>query len=264
MQWMNGKYAQWFNRRHERSGHLFQGRFKGFLVEKESYLLALIRYVALNPVRAGMVDRPEKYNWSSYRATAGLETAPTWLTTDWALAPFGRDLATQQRGYRELIDGGAVISRSPLEDAVDHLFLGNASWVEKMQALVDSKPRGREHPTEQRSTGRPSVATIIEVVAEVFQVSESDIRTGHGGIERAVVSWLGCYEGMRRLTGIAEALGLRSTNRVSAMIAECDRDLKDDTLLREAVGRCLDLLRRGRPLIVDVDRQPNSSLALDC
>ena len=59
MKWMNGKYAQWFNRRHKRCGHLFQGRFKGFLVEKESYLLTLIRYVALNPVRADMVKRPE-------------------------------------------------------------------------------------------------------------------------------------------------------------------------------------------------------------
>ena len=262
MQWMNGKYAQWFNRRHDRSGHVFQGRFKGFLVEKESYLLALIRYVALNPVRAGMVDRPESYCWSSYRATAGYETAPTWLTTDWALAPFGRDLATQQRGYREFIDEGAGISRSPLEDAVGQLFLGTASWVEKMQALVDSKTRSREHPAEQRFAGRPSVATIIEVVAEVFHASETDIRTGHGGIERTVVSWLGCYEGMRRLSGIAETLGLRSTSRVSAMIAECDRDLKEDALLHEAVDRCLDLLRRGHTLMPAVDRPADSSVAL--
>src|SRR5258708_25348510 len=59
-----------------------------------------------------------------------------------------------------------TLFRSPLEDAVDHLFLGNASWVEKMQALVDSKPRGQEHPAEQRLTGQPSVATIVEVEAD--------------------------------------------------------------------------------------------------
>ena len=125
-----------------------------------------------------------------------------------------------------------------------------------------SKPRSWEHPAEQRFAGRPSVATIIEVVAEVFQASETDIRTGHGRIERTVVSWLGCYEGMRRLSGIAEALGLRSTSRVSAMIGECDRDLKDDALLHEAVDRCLDLLRRGRALMPAVDRPADSSLAL--
>lgn len=262
MKWMNGKYAQWFNRRHNRSGHLFQGRFKGFLVEKESYLLALIRYVALNPVRAGMVDRPESYCWSSYRATAGYEPAPTWLTTDWALALFGRDLAMQQSGYREFVDEGAGISRSPFEDAVGKLFLGTASWVEKMQALVESEPRSREHPAEQRFAGRPALTTIIEVVADVFQVSEADIRMGHGGDERKVVSWLGCYEGMRRLSGIAEALELRSASRVSAMIADCDRDLKDDAAMREAVDRCLDHLRRGRVLEQAVGQPANSSLAL--
>ena len=154
MKWMNGKYAQWFNRRHERSGHLFQGRFKGFLVEKESYLLALIRYVALNPVRAGMVKRPEEYPWSSYRATAGYEPAPPWLTTDWALAPFGADLATQQTGYRQFVDEGAGITRSPLEDAVGQLFLGTAPWIEKMRVLIESKPRDTEHPEAQRCAGQ--------------------------------------------------------------------------------------------------------------
>ncbi len=168
----------------------------------------------------------------------------------------------QQSGYRQFIDEGAGISRSPFEDAVGQLFLGTASWVEKMQALVESKPRSREHPAEQRFAGRPSVATIIEVAAEVFQRSEADIRTGHGGIERTVVSWLGCYEGMRRLSGIAEALGLRSTSRASAMIAECDRDLKEDALLDAEVDRCLELLRRGRALVHAVDDPANSSLAL--
>ena len=70
MKWLNQKYAQWFNRRHDRVGHLFQGRFKSILVQKETHLLELLRYVALNPVRAKMVARPEEYRWSSYRAKA--------------------------------------------------------------------------------------------------------------------------------------------------------------------------------------------------
>jgi Transposase IS200 like len=263
MKWMNGKYAQWFNRTHKRSGHLFQGRFKGFLVEKESYLLALIRYVALNPVRAGMVKRPESYRWSSYRATAGYDAVPPWLTTDWALGSFGHDLATQQAGYRQFVDEGACITRSPFEDAVGQLFLGSAAWVETMQALVDSAPRSKEHPAAQRFAGRPSVATIIEAVAEVFQQPEEKIRTGHGGDERKVVSWLGCYEGMRRLCGIAEALGLRGTSRVSAMIAECERDMNSGVLLHAAIDRCRDLLQRRLSSARPVDQPaPVSSIAL--
>ena len=89
MQWLNGRYAGWFNDVHHRAGHLFQGRFHSFLIEKETYLAEVLRYVVLNPVRARMVDRPEQYRWSSYRATAGLESAPDWLDRTAALQMFG-------------------------------------------------------------------------------------------------------------------------------------------------------------------------------
>src|SRR5258708_14059126 len=245
MKWMNGKYAQWFNRRHKRSGHLFQGRFKGFLVEKESYLLALIRYVALNPVRARMVERPEQYRWSSYRATAGLETVPPWLTTAWALTPFGPDLISQQQGYREYIDEGAGIERSPLDDAIGQLFLGTEPWIEKMRVLVESKLRCTEHPAEQRFAGLPTVASITELVAEVFKDKPHAIRNRRQGIERKIVSWLGCYEGIERLCGVAAALRRRSTSQVSAMIAQYDRELGKNAGLLAKLDRCRVLPLRG-------------------
>lgn len=79
---LNGVYTQAFNRRHRRVGHLFQGRFKAIVVEKEAHLLELCRYVVLNPVRAGTVTHPRAYAWSSYRATAGQAPVPVWLTVD--------------------------------------------------------------------------------------------------------------------------------------------------------------------------------------
>ena len=88
MHWFNTTYASWFNRRHERCGHLYQGRFKAKLVEEETYFAEVLRYVVLNPVRAGMVSRPEHYKWSSYRATAGLELAPEWLDLETAYTAF--------------------------------------------------------------------------------------------------------------------------------------------------------------------------------
>src|SRR5260370_19760894 len=106
MQWLNGTYADWFNRKYKRVGHLFQGRFKSFLIEKEADLLEVLRYVVLNPVRAGMVERPEAYRWSSYRATAGVEAAPEWLDVDAALALFAPDAALARTYYRELVLAG--------------------------------------------------------------------------------------------------------------------------------------------------------------
>jgi putative transposase len=82
MHMLNQLYAEYFNWRHRRVGHLFQGRFKAFLVDSEEYFREVARYVVLNPVRAGMRKTPGGYKWSSYRATAGLEEAPEWLAVD--------------------------------------------------------------------------------------------------------------------------------------------------------------------------------------
>jgi putative transposase len=108
MKWVEGKYVQAINRRHGRSGPLFEGRFKSQLVEEESYLLELMRYIALNPVRAGMVGRPEEYRWSSHRALAGFEEVPKWIDGRWALERFGPDLASQQREYRAFVETGIL------------------------------------------------------------------------------------------------------------------------------------------------------------
>lgn len=89
MQKLNSGYAQWWNHRHERVGHTFQGRFKDQIVEEESYALTLARYVVRNPVRAGLVQRPEDWRWSSYPATIGLEPLPSFLSASSVLRLFG-------------------------------------------------------------------------------------------------------------------------------------------------------------------------------
>ena len=94
------KYAKWFNWKYKRKGHLFKGRYKAILVDSEEYLLELIRYIHLNPVRAGMVERPEDYEWSSFRAYLG-EDPPEWLTLDWILSMFGEDAQEARARFRE-------------------------------------------------------------------------------------------------------------------------------------------------------------------
>jgi REP element-mobilizing transposase RayT len=107
MQQLNGDHASRFNERHGRNGHLFGSRYRSILVEDARYLLAVCRYVVLNPVRAGICDRPEMWTWSSYRATAGLEPTPRLLTTETLLAEVGGDTyPAGQAAFREFVAAG--------------------------------------------------------------------------------------------------------------------------------------------------------------
>jgi len=94
---LNGAYGQWWNRRHGRVGHVFQGRFKAQIVDREEYLVTLSRYVVLNPVRAGITKRPEDWPWSSYRATAGLSSTPRFLDARATLGLFSTGNETERR-----------------------------------------------------------------------------------------------------------------------------------------------------------------------
>ena len=112
MRHLNGVYTQSYNRRHRRVGHVFQGRFKSILVDRDSYLLELCRYVVLNPVRAGFVKRASDYRWSSYKPTAGFANAPSFLHVDWILSQFGKNPRDAQEHYRKFVQAGGD-SRSP-------------------------------------------------------------------------------------------------------------------------------------------------------
>jgi REP element-mobilizing transposase RayT len=134
MRQLNGVYTQKTNRRHRRSGHLFQGRYKAILVDADGYLLELARYVVLNPVRAGMVGDPGAWPWSSYRAMTGAAAAPTWLAADGLLARFASDRADAARRYQGFVAEG-VGGPSIWAEFNRQVFLGDDRFVVRMQAL---------------------------------------------------------------------------------------------------------------------------------
>jgi REP-associated tyrosine transposase len=103
---LNQLYAQWFNLRHDRNGHLFQERYWSELLESDSHVLAVVRYIAANPVRAGMCSRPRDWRWSSARATAGLDPVPRFLDVAWVLSTFAADAGDAMTIYQSLIEGG--------------------------------------------------------------------------------------------------------------------------------------------------------------
>lgn len=132
MRHLNGVYTQRFNRRHQRVGHVFQGRFKALVVQKNAYLLELSRYIVLNPVRAQLVGRADAWKWSSYRCTVGKATPPPWLETGWLLAKFGQQRSHAMTAYRRYVAAG-MDAESPFEHIEDQLYLGSAKFADSLR-----------------------------------------------------------------------------------------------------------------------------------
>lgn len=156
MRQVNGIYTQSFNRQHKRVGHLFQGRFKAILVEKQSYLLELCRYIVLNPVRIKCVARLGAWKWSSYRATAGLAPAPEFLSTDWILGHFDKSRSTAQRWYREFVREG--LASRPWEDLRGQIYLGSEQFIKEH---LPENMGLKEIPRVQLQAVKPSLERIF-------------------------------------------------------------------------------------------------------
>jgi len=159
MRQLNGMFTQSSNRRHGRSGHLLQGRYKAILVDRESYLLELCRYVVLNPVRAGMVDDPASWAWSSYRATAGLEQVPAWLSNERTLSHFGNNFSAAQEQYVGFVREG-MRNPSIWQHLNRQIYLGNDAFVQRAQAHASDLVPNQNISGIQARPPAPSLSTI--------------------------------------------------------------------------------------------------------
>jgi len=161
MRQLNGLYTQVYNRRHRTVGHLFQGRYKAVLIQKESHLLEVCRYVVLNPVRAKATQRVEQWKWSSYGGTAGLGKSPPWLAVDWVLSQFGKRRYPAARHYRRFVREG--IDRPSIWEGVQaQVLLGEEEFVEKLKSYVKGYREIAEIPRTQRYLSRPKLKTLFE------------------------------------------------------------------------------------------------------
>lgn len=211
MRHLNGVYTQAFNRRHERVGHLFQGRFKGILVEKESHLLELLRYVVLNPVRAGLVRSARDWPWSSYRATAGEAPAPAWLETAWSLAQFGGAATTGARErYRQYVSEGRDVPADPWNGLRGQVYLGSDAFVEGARGHAARCTREPEIPRTQREAAVPAIDELLPAVLATLDATGDDLARHRRARsrERAMVAYA-----LRRYAGatgsaIADVLGV--------------------------------------------------------
>ncbi len=160
MRQLNGVYTQRFNRRYKRTGHIFQGRYKAILIQKENHLLAVCRYIVLNPVRARAVKSPDEWKWSSYKATAGFEKPHNSLAIDYILTQFGEKRKRAEREYREFVISG--IGEEKLWTKVKgQSILGEADFVEGLIGYVKESKDIKEIPRHQRYINRPSLNELF-------------------------------------------------------------------------------------------------------
>jgi REP element-mobilizing transposase RayT len=162
MRQLNGVYTQRVNIRHHRVGHLFQGRYKAILVEKNEHLLELCRYIVLNPVRAGMVSEPRQWQWSSYTATAYAIKTSDFLTVTWILGQFAKKTNEARKIYRKFVADGLLKQEpSPWKKLVGQIVFGGSDFVADIQSrLIDAEKIG-EIPRAQRFPGRPTLGELF-------------------------------------------------------------------------------------------------------
>ncbi len=196
MRHLNGVYTQRFNRRHHRVGHVFQGRFKAILIQKESHLLEVCRYVVLNPVRATHVRTPEQWRWSSYRATAGLEAPPPWLSCDWIWEQFGSRRQAAAKRYRAFVRDG-IGAPSLWNQVKGQSLLGEESYVKRLAKYLRRTTTVKEFPRAQRYLHRPTLTDLFKGAAARDRQQRNRLIAvavlEHGYTQTAIADHLGLH-----------------------------------------------------------------------
>jgi REP element-mobilizing transposase RayT len=235
---IQSSYAQWFNRRHERVGHLFQGRYKAFLVQEDRYLLALIRYVHLNPVSGGIVTHPSHYRWSSDRSfRTGI--SPDWLDLDAGLLHLGATRRVAVRRYIDLVEGPEIQPSYEALRAIDHTVKGEEVFaLERFDAADQLEPLLRGVSEER----------LIEVVAQSTGLAKEDLAGPQKGGAIAFARCVAAYLG-RRFARISTRRLARRLHRDDSSfarpIARLEKRLETDLPLREQIGRMVAELQSG-------------------
>lgn len=218
MQHLNGSYTSYFNRRHRRAGHLFQGRFKSQLVEEEGYFHELSRYIHLNPVRAKMVDRPERYRWSSYPGYHRADRTLSWMTYDSVLREFSRSRTEARKLYRQFVRNGiGDPPAAPWVEAAHGFIIGSHVFVKQIGKLLQDRPEDSDIPALKLLRPRPELQRILEVVGDTMEEDRMDWRPGRrsDSAGRAVVALLARRRYGYSATEVAAALGYKSPSSVS-------------------------------------------------
>jgi len=199
MQWLNTSYVAYFNSRHKRAGHLFQGRYKAFVIDKDNYLIEACRYIHLNPVRAQIVKRPQDYKWSSYHTYLGKKTDVAGLDTEVVLRQFGKKLSSSRRQFCKFIEEGIKNPpENPFEKAVGGLIIGEQGFVEMIRERFLDRREDNELPQIRKLKPRPTIWEIVEKTSQVMNINSEVLK--RKGRHNNEARWIAIYVS-RKLSG---------------------------------------------------------------
>lgn len=238
MRHINGVYTQRYNRLEKTDGPLFRGRYKAILVDRDAYLLCVSRYIHLNPVAAGRVNKAQQFPWSSYRAYIGETKSPQWLNTGATLTMLGAR-SCQQR-YQQFVEGGIDSdTRRFYEKKKQAPIFGRASFAKKMAKRI--KPH-REVPANQQIRSPISLSKLTAVTAEVFKTDKAQIvratrGRGEYNTARGAAMYLSRKAAGYPLTEIAHYFGLASYGSASGQIHRFQKVLDNDGSVKKRITR---------------------------
>jgi putative transposase len=269
-QWLNVSYSMWFNRRHGRSGHLFQGRFKSVVVDPIQWGLELSRYVHLNPVRVGRlglgkVDRQKmrvgasrapdgretkerlaclrRYRWSSYRAYVGLGKRPEWLECDRILELGGGKKEERTRNYRDYVESAVRegLEKSPWEELQDQVVLGGEQFLQMLRAHVTGNAR-EQRGAKRLAQARPKLEEVIANLEKIRRQRWSEFRDRHGDNGRDLVLYVGRRACGLKLRELAATVGMNDYSAVSIAIRRFEKQSRRSKSAQEQLKQVCQLL----------------------
>jgi len=233
MKHINGAYTNYFNIKRKRNGHLFQGRYKAIVIEADEYAKELSRYIHLNPVRAGMVSRPEEYRWSSYLDYSGERTRPEWLNTAFILDYFGKDTISG-KNYRRFVE--ELIEHeyeSPLNRATGATILGGAEFVSEItRRYVDGKEHDRDLPALRKLSAKPTLDAIIRA---------AETLTGNDRLSKKIGIYLCHKYSGAKLKDIGERYGIKES-AVSQASRRFEQEMERDNQLGNQIKHLITTL----------------------
>jgi putative transposase len=247
MQTFLSGYANVWARRHKFSGHVFQGRYRTELVEDETYLWTVTRYVHLNPVRAGIADHPADWVWSSYSGYAHRARRLEWLAYDdllasWTGAFGGLDPAGAYRRY--VTAGLSDPPESPWKDAYHGWVLGSGAFIERVKAMVRGQP-SRERRRESRLMLSLPLSRITEVVCAFFQIEPTELsQRGSRHPARAGLVYLARSHTLATNAELAAVLGLSRAESVPNLTRRFSDWLATDAKTRKQLRDLEEMLDR--------------------